>query len=379
MGKTIIGFNTPPQVGTELDHLRRVMDVNKLSGDGPYNSLCGQWFKDSLDCDAAIMTPSCTAALEMAAILADIGAGDEVIVPSYTFVSTATAFALRGAKIIFVDVDPMSMNMDVEAVKQAITPQTKAVVPVHYAGTSCDMDKLMALASEHDLFVIEDAAQAVGATYNGRALGSIGHFGCYSFHETKNYTAGGEGGLLVVNDPQYVERAYIIQEKGTNRHNFKSGLIDKYTWVDIGSSFLASELQAAYLYAQLMVFDEIKRSRLAAWDEYYVGLESLNNISGVDLMAVPKHNAHNAHMFYIKCRNIDERSELISYLDDRDIKAVFHYIPLHSSPAGLRLGHFSGEDKSTTAESERLLRLPIHYQFGDASRVCEAVLGFYAS
>jgi dTDP-4-amino-4,6-dideoxygalactose transaminase len=324
------------------------------------------------------MTPSCTAALEMAALLAEVGPGDEVIVPSYTFVSTATAFAVRGANIIFVDVEPHSMNIDVNAVERAITPRTKVVVPVHYAGTSCDMDALMALAERHSLLIVEDAAQAVGSTYKGKELGTIGHLGCYSFHETKNYTSGGEGGMLLVNDPNFTDRAHIIQEKGTNRRNFKDGLVDKYTWVDIGSSYLASEVQAAYLYAQLEAFDKIRDQRLLVWNEYKTALSALQQLNNVEVMSIPDHNAHNAHMFYIKCRDISERSKLILFLKERGVQAVFHYVPLHSSTGGERYGDFNGEDLWTTHESERLLRLPLYYQFDCVALVCDVIKDFYS-
>lgn len=354
----MIPFNKPAYVGNEdycvLDAIRN----NKIAGDGKYSKFCQEWFDAKLGCAKSMLTPNCTQALEMAAILIDIQPGDEVIMPSYTFVSTANAFVLRGARIIFVDIRPDTMNMDESLVERAITSKTKALVPVHYAGVACDMDIIMELADRNGLYVIEDAAQGMMSTYKGRPLGSIGDIGAYSFHETKNYTSGGEGGLLIVNDQNLVERAEIIREKGTDRSKFFMGLVDKYSWVDIGSSYLPSELQAAYLYGQLEHADSIFENRLVSWNYYN---EKLKNIEAIELPTIPEGVVHNAHMFYIKVNDFCERNELISYLKENDILSVFHYVPLHGAYGGKLYGQFSGNDVFTTVESERLIRLPLYY------------------
>lgn len=357
----MIPFNLPPVVGSELESMQSAMASGRLCGDGGYTRRCQQWLEQRCGSAKVLLTPSCTAALEMAALLLDIQPGDEVIMPGYTFVSTANAFVLRGAKIVFVDIRPDTMNIDETLIERAISAKTRVIAPVHYAGVACEMDAIMALAQRHNLFVVEDAAQGVMSTYKGRALGSIGHIGCFSFHETKNYTAGGEGGAILINDSTLIERAEIIREKGTNRSQFFRGQVDKYTWRDIGSSYLLSDLQAAYLWAQLQLADDINQQRLALWQAYYDALAPLARAGRLELPTLPRQCSHNAHMFYIKLRDISARDHLIAYLKEAGIMAVFHYIPLHSSPAGEKFGEFHGPDRRTTRESERLLRLPLFY------------------
>ncbi|HET7616300.1 MAG TPA: dTDP-4-amino-4,6-dideoxygalactose transaminase, partial [Bacillales bacterium] len=346
----MIPFNKPAVTGNERGYIRVAMENRRLSGDGEFTKNCNRWLEERFGCQRAFLTSSCTDALEISSILADIEPGDEVIMPSYTFVSTANAFALRGAEIVFVDIRRDTMNIDETLVEDAITDKTKAIVAVHYAGVSCEMDELRSVADAHGLLLIEDAAQGVMSTYKGRALGSIGDIGTYSFHETKNYTAG-EGGALLVNDEAFVERAEIIREKGTNRSQFFRGQVDKYTWVDVGSSFLPGELNAAYLYAQLEKAGEINEDRLQSWEAYYERLSPLAEEGIIELPCVPGHCNHNGHMFYIKSDNIKERTDLIGYLMNRNVMSVFHYVPLHSSPAGKRYGRFYGEDRFTTMES----------------------------
>lgn len=374
-----ISFNKPPYTGNEDQYVLDAMRSTKMAGDGPYTQKCHQWFEANLPCEKAFLTPSCTHALELAAILIDTQLGDEIIMPSYTFVSTANAFVLRGAKIIFVDIRPDTMNIDENKIEAAITNKTKAIVPVHYAGVACEMDTIMALAKKYNLFVIEDAAQGMMSTYNGKALGTIGHLGTYSFHETKNYTSGGEGGLLIINDLQFKERAEIIREKGTNRSQFFRGMVDKYSWVDIGSSYLPGELQAAYLWGQLEKADEINHNRLATWNEYYNALSPLKEKGLIELPVVPDGCKHNAHMFYIKLKNLEQRTQFIEYLKQKDITAAFHYIPLHSAPVGNVFSEFCGEDKFTTIESERLLRLPLWLGFtkDEQDKVILSTKNFY--
>ncbi|MDU6409717.1 MAG: dTDP-4-amino-4,6-dideoxygalactose transaminase [Yersiniaceae bacterium] len=376
----MIPFNAPPVVGTEIDYMQSAMSSGKLCGDGGYTRRCQQWIEQNFNCPKVLLTPSCTASLEMAALLLDIKAGDEVIMPSYTFVSTANAFVLRGAKIVFVDIRPDTMNIDETKIEAAITEQTRAIVPVHYAGVACEMDTIMALAEKYRLYVVEDAAQGVMSKYKGKALGTIGHIGCFSFHETKNYTAGGEGGATLINDRALVERAEIIREKGTNRSQFFRGQVDKYTWRDIGSSFLMSDLQAGYLWAQLEAADRINQRRLLLWTNYYEALSRLAKQGRIALPAIPANCVHNAHMFYIKLRDIAERDALIAYMKEAEIMTVFHYIPLHSSPAGEQFGRFAGEDRFTTAESERLVRLPLFYNLSDVNQrtVINTLLSFFA-
>ena len=375
----MIPFNKPPYTGNEDQYVLQAMRSDKMSGDGPFTKRCHTWFESNLPCKKALLTPSCTAALEMAAILVDIQLGDEVIMPSYTFVSTANAFVLRGAKIIFVDIRPDTMNIDESKIEAAITDKTKAIVPVHYAGVSCEMDTIMDIAQRHDLYVIEDAAQGMMSTYKGQALGTIGHLGTFSFHETKNYTSGGEGGLLIINEDKFKERAEIIREKGTNRSQFFRGMVDKYSWVDIGSSYLPSDIQAAYLWGQLEKSDDINKSRLESWSYYYEQLQDLEEAGKIELPTIPNDCKHNAHMFYIKVKDIEVRSQLIQHLTDNGISAVFHYIPLHSSVAGRDLGVFYGNDKFTTVESERLIRLPLYYKLSleKQNKIIATVLAFF--
>ncbi|WP_457598095.1 dTDP-4-amino-4,6-dideoxygalactose transaminase [Hydrogenimonas sp.] len=375
----MIPFNKPPVTGNEEKYLLQALKNRKLCGDGPFTQKCQRWFEEHLGCHRALLTPSCTHALEMAAILIDIQPGDEVIMPSYTFVSTANAFVLRGAKIVFVDIRPDTMNMDETLIEAAITSRTKAIVPVHYAGVGCEMDTIMDIAKRHDLFVVEDAAQGMMATYKNKPLGTIGHLGAFSFHETKNYTSGGEGGLLIVNDDRFAERAEIIREKGTNRSQFFRGMVDKYSWVDIGSSYLPGELQAAYLWGQLERADEINEQRLALWDNYYDNLRYLEDEHYINLPYIPKICRHNAHMFYIKVKNLSIRTRLIEHLKQEAVQAVFHYVPLHTSPAGKKFGRFAGVDRFTTNESERLIRLPLFYslQQSELSGVIRSLSHFF--
>lgn len=374
----MISFNVPPYVGAELDYIKDAIEKRKICGDGEYTKKCSRWLEEKTGTSKALLTTSCTHATEMAALLCDIQPGDEIILPSYTFVSTADAFVLRGARIVFVDIRPDTMNIDERLIERAVSKKTKAIVPVHYAGVACEMDTIMDIARRKNLLVIEDAAQGVMSEYKGKALGTIGDYGCYSFHETKNYSMG-EGGALLIKNPDMIENAEIIREKGTNRSKFFRGQIDKYTWVNYGSSYLPSELNAAYLYAQLEKADEINDKRLRAWKQYYEGLTPLYEEGRIELPVVPKECKHNAHMFYIKVKDIEERSRLIAYLKENGIGAVFHYIPLHSAPAGRKFGRFSGEDKYTTKESERLVRLPMHYDLRseDVYRVIDVINDFY--
>ncbi|MDF2153925.1 dTDP-4-amino-4,6-dideoxygalactose transaminase [Vibrio sp. CAU 1672] len=365
----MIPFNKPPVVGSEVEFMRQAINSGKLSGDGEFGQRCQKWFEAQTGCIKSLLTPSCTHALELAALLIDIQPGDEVIMPSYTFVSTANAFALRGAKVIFVDVRPDTMNIDESKIEAAITARTKAIVPVHYAGVACEMDIIMQLADQYGLWVIEDAAQAVMSSYKGRPLGAIGHLAAYSFHETKNYTSGGEGGLLLINDQRFVERAEIVREKGTNRSQFFRGMVDKYTWVDLGSSLLPSEIQAAYLWAQLENAEQINQKRLQDWQRYYDALMPYSRTHGVELPSLSAGCQHNAHMFYLKLRDINQRSYFIKQLKEREVLSVFHYVPLHSSPAGRQFGEFSGEDRFTTKESERLVRLPMFFNLTEDEQV----------
>lgn len=356
----MISFNVPPTLGKELTYIEEAIRSHKICGDGEFTKKCSKWIEHKTGTAKALLTTSCTHATELAAILANIKPGDEVIMPSYTFVSTADAFVLRGAKAVFVDIRPDTMNIDETLIEDAITEKTKVIVPVHYAGVSCEMDTIMDIAARHSLYVIEDAAQGVMSSYKGQALGTIGDFGCYSFHETKNYSMG-EGGALLIKDCSNIERAEIIREKGTNRSKFFRGEIDKYTWVDAGSSYLPSELNAAYLWAQLECSDIIYKDRMNSWNLYFEQLKDLENEGFIELPVIPKGCVHNAHMFYIKTKNLQERTDLIFYLKGKNIISVFHYIPLHSAPAGKRLGEFRGTDHYTTTESERILRLPLYY------------------
>ncbi len=374
----MIHFNIPPYVGKEKDYIQQAIENHKICGDGDFTKKCNQWLEEKTGIKKALLTTSCTHATEMAAILLNIQEGDEVIMPAYTFVSTADAFVMRGAKVVFVDIRPDTMNMDENLIEAAITEKTKAIVPVHYAGVSCEMDKIMELAETYHLAVVEDAAQGMMASYKGKALGTIGNFGCFSFHETKNYSMG-EGGALLIRDEKYIEDAEIIREKGTNRSKFFRGQIDKYTWVNCGSSYLPSDINAAYLYAQLECADKINENRLELWNQYYKALQPLQSIGKIELPTIPDGCVHNAHMFYMKAKDIEERTRLIQYLKENQILAVFHYIPLHTAPAGIKYGRFSGEDNYTTRESERLLRLPMYYglQQGEIDYIISKILTFY--
>ena len=375
----MINFNIPPFTGRELEYIEEAVKNRKLCGDGPFTKRCNRFLEELTGATKALLTTSCTHATEMAAMLCDVGPGDEVIMPSYTFVSTADAFVLRGARAVFVDIHPETMNMDERLVEQAITESTKAIVPVHYAGVCCEMDEINRIARKHRLMVVEDAVQAILSEYKGKAAGTLGDFGCYSFHETKNLSMG-EGGALLIKDAKYVERAEIIREKGTNRSKFFRGEIDKYTWVDAGSSYLPSELNAAYLWAQLEIARQIIDDRMASWNYYREALRDLADDGRIELPFIPEGCRHNAHMFFIKARDLEERTALIRFLKENGIGAVFHYVPLHSSEAGVRLGRFSGEDRYTTRESERLVRLPLYYGMGNAvEQVSAAVHEFYSA
>ena len=373
----MITFNKAPFTGKETEYMKEAIANGKLCGDGPFTKKCSMWMQENFQVNHCLLTTSCTHALEMAAYLCDLEPGDEVIMPSYTFVSTADAFVLRGAKIVFVDIRPDTMNINEKLIEDAITERTKVIVPVHYAGVACAMDEILEIAQKHNLLVVEDAAQGVNAWYKGKALGTIGDFGCYSFHETKNYTMG-EGGALLFNDVKYRDRAEILREKGTDRSKFFRGQVDKYTWVDFGSSYLPSDLNAAYLYAQLELAKEINDKRMAIFNAYMQGLESLEEKGVIERPFIPDYAVHNAHMFYMKVKDLATRSELIEYLKTQGVLSVFHYIPLHSAKAGKKFGRFHGEDIYTTKESERLLRLPMFYnlEMEDVQKVIEAVLSF---
>lgn len=374
----MINFNIPPNVGNELDYVKQAIDSHKICGDGQFTKKCNAWLEERFNCQKVLLTTSGTTALDMAALLCDLQLGDEVILPSYTFSSTATAFVLAGAKLVFVDIRPDTMNIDENKIEAAITSRTKVIVAMHYAGVACEMDTIMDIAKRYNLKVVEDAAQAVMSTYKGKALGTIGDFGCYSFHETKNYSMG-EGGALLINKPEYNERAEILREKGTNRAKFFRGQVDKYTWVDFGDSYLPSELNAAYLWAQLEQADEINNNRLTTWKTYYEALKYLEETGKLELPHIPTECTHNAHMFYIKLKNLEERTKFIAYLREHEVQSVFHYIPLHSAPAGQKFGHFHDEDVFTTIESERLARLPMYYGLlnENLSLVIETVKSFF--
>ena len=375
----MITFNVPPCADKAMEYIEECVRNQKICGDGAYTKKCNRWIEERTGTTKCLLTTSCTHATELAALLADIRPGDEVIMPAYTFVSTADAFVLRGAVPVFVDIRPDTMNIDEKLIEAAITDKTKAIVPVHYAGVACEMDTIMDIAARHGLLVIEDAAQGILATYKGKALGAIGDFGCYSFHETKNYSMG-EGGALLIRDEKYVEDAEIIREKGTNRSKFYRGQIDKYTWVNYGSSYLPSDMNAAYLYAQLEQADEINQARLACWNRYYERLTPLKEAGKLELPVVPEGCVHNAHMFYVKVKDITERTAFISFLAENGVHSVFHYIPLHTAPAGQKFGRFHGEDRYTTAESERLARLPMYYGLSleQVDYICDVIYKFFA-
>ena len=374
----MINFNVPPYAGDELEYIRQAIESKKICGDGEFTKKCNAWMEEKFNAQKVLLTTSGTTALDMAMLLCDLNPGDEVILPSYTFSSTATSAVLAGAKLVFVDVRPDTMNIDETKIEAAITDKTKVIVAMHYAGVACEMDTIMDIAKRHNLMVVEDAAQGVMSTYKGKALGTIGDFGCYSFHETKNYSMG-EGGALVINNADYNERAEILREKGTNRAKFFRGQVDKYTWVDFGDSYLPSELNAAYLWAQLQCADKINDNRLATWDKYYNAFKPLADDGKVELPVIPEGCVHNAHMFYLKCKNLEERTEFIKHMRENGVACVFHYVPLHSAPAGLKFGRFDGEDEYTTAESERLVRLPMYYGIAseDVAQVINTVLDFF--
>ena len=373
-----ISFNRPPFVGKETEYIKEAVEKNgMICGDGPFTKKCSQWMKERFQTKNVLLTTSCTHALEMAAFLADIQPGDEVIMPSYTFVSTADAFVLRGATCVFVDIRPDTMNIDETKIEEAITEKTKAIVPVHYAGVSCAMDEIMAIAKKYNMKVVEDAAQGVNAFYKGKALGTIGDFGCYSFHETKNYSMG-EGGAILFQDDRYLEPAEILREKGTNRSQYFRGQIDKYTWVGYGSSYLPSDMNAAYLWAQLEEADKINDKRLSIWNFYHEELKELEDKGVLERPYIPEYATHNAHMYYIKVKDLRVRTKLLAYLKERGILSVFHYVPLHSATAGKKFGRFHGEDVYTTKESERLCRLPMYYSLSleEAAEVVKALKEF---
>ena len=374
----MIDFNIPPFTGKELEYMQQAIKNKKICGDGEFTKKCSRWMEKKFQANHVLLTTSCTHALEMAAVLTQVKPGDEVILPSYTFVSTADAFVQRGASLVFVDIRPETMNLDERLIEDAITEKTKVIVPVHYAGVGCAMDEIMEIAARHHLMVVEDAAQGVYAYYKGRALGTIGDFGCYSFHETKNYSMG-EGGALVFQNNDYLERAEIVREKGTDRSKFFRGQVDKYRWMDYGSSYLPSDLNAAYLWAQLEMAEKIREDRLKSWNYYHEELRSLADAGYIEQPFIPDYAEHNAHMYYIKTKDLETRGKLIDFLAKREIHTVFHYVPLHSAPAGQKFGRFHGEDKYTTKESERLLRLPMYYQLKeeDQEQVVKAVKEFY--
>ena len=375
----MIPFNKPCLTGNEEKYIMKSINSPKISGDGKFTKLCHKWFEEKLQCKKALLTTSCTHALEMTAILLDIKQGDEIIMPSYTFVSTANAFVLRGAKIVFVDIRPDTMNIDETKIEAAITNKTKVIVPVHYAGVACEMDTIMDIAQRYNLFVVEDAAQAMMSSYKGKALGTIGHFGTFSFHETKNYTSAGEGGLLIINDEQFIDRAEIIREKGTNRSQFFRGMVDKYSWVDVGSSYLMNDVSAAYLWGQLENADDIHKNRLKSWLIYYERLLFLAEKGNLDLPAIPANCKHNSHIFYIKVKDMEVRTKVIEYLKENNVNSVFHYVPLHTSVAGQKFGRFRGIDYFTSKESEKLVRLPMYFNLikEDVEHICDIICNFY--
>lgn len=375
----MIHFNVPPYVGKEFEYMHEAVENHKICGDGPFTRKCDAWMEERFGAKKALLTTSGSTALDMAALLCGLQPGDEVILPSFTFSSTANSFVLAGATLVFVDIRPDTMNIDEKKIEAAITEKTKVICPVHYAGVACEMDTIMDIAKRHNLLVVEDAAQGVMSTYKGRALGTIGDFGCFSFHETKNYSAG-EGGAILINNPVYIERAEILREKGTNRSQFFRGQVDKYTWVDFGDSYLQSDLNAAYLWAQLEVADEINDNRLATWNAYYEAFKPLEEKGAVILPTIPEGCVHNAHMFYIKCKDLNTRQAYIEFMKKNDILCVFHYVPLHSAPAGLKYGRFDGVDEHTTADSDRLVRLPMYYNITEADlrKVIEKTIEFFS-
>ncbi len=377
--RKMINFNVPPYTGKEVEYMKEAIENQKICGDGPFTKKCNEWIEKQTGTAKCLLTTSCTHATELAALLTEIKEGDEVILPSYTFVSTANAFVLRGATAVFVDIRPDTMNIDETLIEDAVTERTKAIVPVHYAGVGCEMDTIMDIAKRHDLKVVEDAAQGIMASYKGKPLGTIGDFGCFSFHETKNFSMG-EGGALLIRDGKYIENAEILREKGTDRSKYYRGQVDKYRWQNYGSSYLPSDMNAAYLYAQLELADEITQARMDRWNQYLQLLTPLAEAGKIELPFIPEYCGHNAHMFYIKTKDMEERSRLIDFLKQKEILPVFHYVPLHSAPAGIKFGRFHGEDRYTTKESERLLRLPMFYKLTaeEVEYIAEQVKAFYA-
>lgn len=375
----MINFNVPPYTGREMEYMKQAVENQKICGDGPFTKQCNEWIEEKTGTTKCLLTTSCTHATEMAALLADTKEGDEVIMPSYNFVSAADAFVLRGATVVFVDIRPDTMNIDERLIEDAITEKTKVIVPVHYAGVGCEMDAILDIAGRHGLMVVEDAAQGIMASYKGKALGTFGDFGCISFHETKNFSMG-EGGALLIRDEKYIEDAEIFREKGTDRSKYYRGQVDKYRWQNYGSSYLPSDMNAAYLYAQLQLADEITRTRMDRWNEYQELLTPLAESGRIELPYIPEHCEHNAHMFYIKTKDLEERTRLDQFLKAKEILPASHYVPLHSAPAGRKFGRFHGEDRYTTREGERLLRLPMFYTLtaDQVEYITEQVKAFYA-
>lgn len=374
----MIHFNVPPFTGKELDYMKEAVNNHKICGDGPFTKKCNEFLEKRFNAKKVLLTTSGSTALDMAALLCDIKPGDEVILPSFTFSSTANSFVLAGARLVFVDIKPETMNIDEDKIENAITEKTKVICVVHYAGVSCEMDKIMAIAHKYNLKVVEDAAQAVMSTYKGKALGTIGDFGCFSFHETKNYSMG-EGGALIINDERYIEKAEILREKGTNRSQFYRGQVAKYNWIDFGDSYLPSDLNAAFLWAQLELMDEINENRLSSWIYYYENLKYLEMADIIKLPTIPEGCTHNAHMFYIKLNSLEERTKFIDYMKQNDVLCVFHYVPLHSAPAGIKYGRFYGEDVFTTKESDKLVRLPLYYniEMKDLRKVVNLIKNYF--
>lgn len=374
----MINFNVPPFTGKEFDYMKEAVSNLKICGDGPFTKKCDAWMEERFGTKKALLTTSGSSALDMAALLCGLKPGDEVILPSFTFSSTANSFVLAGATLVFVDVRADTMNIDESKIEAAITDKTKVICLVHYAGVACEMDTIMDIAKRHHLMVVEDAAQAVMSTYKGKACGTIGDFGCFSFHETKNYSMG-EGGAILINNENYIEKAEILREKGTNRAQFFRGQVAKYNWVDFGDSYLQSDLNAAYLWAQLEMADEINDNRLTTWNAYYNAFKPLGNAGIISLPTIPEECVHNAHMFYLKTKNLETRQEFIQYMRDNEIQCAFHYVPLHSAPAGLKFGRFVGEDEHTTPDSDRLVRLPMYYNIDkdDVKKVIDKTLEFF--
>ncbi|MBR0388423.1 MAG: dTDP-4-amino-4,6-dideoxygalactose transaminase [Clostridia bacterium] len=374
----MISFNVPPYTGRETEYMKQAVENLHISGDGPFTKKCAEWMQERFGVKRALLTTSGSTALDMAALLCGLERGDEVILPSFTFSSTANSFVMAGAKLVFVDIRPDTMNIDEKLIEDAITGKTKVIVPVHYAGVSCEMDTILEIAKRHGLKVVEDAAQGVMSTYRGKALGTLGDFGCFSFHETKNYSMG-EGGALLLHREEDILRAEILREKGTNRSQFFRGQVAKYNWVDYGDSYLPSDLNAAYLWAQLEKAEAINANRLGTWNAYHEAFRELQEAGRIGLPTVPKECVHNAHMYYIKCRDLEDRTAFIRFMKERDIGCVFHYVPLHSAPAGLKFGRFHGEDRYTTKESDRLVRLPMYYGMTEKDRdtVIGAALEFF--